>query len=170
MENAHTNVQVVENLLNSHPTLRHTWSYIMVNTHTNAQILMVGATWVIKKTLDEYLKSIPGNFTSHELQVEAVRGSVKILKITLGKRWWEWSFTVCFMNHDPSPKQEVEIFRSGRTSAHLPKPSIVYIHIIVWWWLTHHWELSLSVTTINKPASCGESHVIGHNHWFPNHG
>ena len=41
---------------------------------------------MIKKTLTEYLKSIPGNITTNELQVEAVRGSVKILKRVLGTR------------------------------------------------------------------------------------
>jgi len=42
-----------------------------------------GATGMIKKTLPEYLEIIPGNITTHELQVEAVRGSMKILKRAL---------------------------------------------------------------------------------------
>jgi len=41
---------------------------------------------MIKKTLTEYLKIIPGNITPNGLQVEAVRGSVKILKRALGTR------------------------------------------------------------------------------------
>ena len=48
--------------------------------------VMVGATGMIKKTLTEYLKIIPGNITPNELQVEALRGSVKILKRALGTR------------------------------------------------------------------------------------
>ena len=53
-----------------------------------AEILpvIVGATGMIKKMLTWYLKIIPGNITTNELQVEAVRGSVKILKRFLGTR------------------------------------------------------------------------------------
>ena len=49
MENAHTNVQVVENLLFIHLTLKGTW-FTMEIAHTNVEILMVGATCVKKKT------------------------------------------------------------------------------------------------------------------------
>ena len=66
--------------------------------------VIVGATGMIKETLTEYLKIIPGNITPNELHVEAVRGSVKILKRALGTKLWERSFTVWFMNHDPLPK------------------------------------------------------------------
>ena len=38
------------------------------------------------KTVNEYLKIIPGNFTPNELKVEAVRVSVKILKNAIGMR------------------------------------------------------------------------------------
>ena len=48
--------------------------------------LIVRARVIIKKTLTEYLKIIPGTITPNELQVEAVRGSLKILKRALGKR------------------------------------------------------------------------------------
>ena len=48
--------------------------------------VIVGATGMRKKTLTEYLKIIPGNITTNKLQVEAVRGSVKILKRALGMR------------------------------------------------------------------------------------
>ena len=47
--------------------------------------VMVGATGMKKKTLAEYLKIILGNITTNELQVEDVRGSVKILKRALGR-------------------------------------------------------------------------------------
>ena len=48
--------------------------------------VIVGATGMRKKTLNEYLKIIPGNITTKELQVEAVTGPVKILKRALGTR------------------------------------------------------------------------------------
>ena len=48
--------------------------------------LIVRDTGMMKKTLTEYLKIIPGNITPNELQVEAVRGSVKMLKRALGTR------------------------------------------------------------------------------------
>ena len=48
--------------------------------------MIVGATGMIKKTLHEYLKIILGNITPNKLQVEAVRGSGKILKSALGTR------------------------------------------------------------------------------------
>uniref|UniRef100_A0A8C4QGM7 C2H2-type domain-containing protein n=1 Tax=Eptatretus burgeri TaxID=7764 RepID=A0A8C4QGM7_EPTBU len=53
-----------------------------------AEILpvIVGASGMINKTLTEYLKIIPGNITTNGLQVEAVRGSVKILKRALGPK------------------------------------------------------------------------------------
>ena len=41
--------------------------------------VIAGATGIIKETLTEYLKIIPGNITTNELQLEALRGSVKIL-------------------------------------------------------------------------------------------
>ena len=73
---------------------------------TKAEIVpvIVGATGMIKKPLTENLKIILGNITTNELQVEAVRGSVKILKRALGTRLRERSFTVWFRNHDPFPK------------------------------------------------------------------
>ena len=45
--------------------------------------VIIGATGMIKKTLTEYLKIILGNIITNELQVEAVGGSVKILKRAL---------------------------------------------------------------------------------------
>ena len=48
--------------------------------------VVVRTTGMIKKTLTEYLKIILGNITPNELQVETVRGSVKILKRALGMR------------------------------------------------------------------------------------
>ena len=40
--------------------------------------VIVGATGMMTKTLTEHLKIIPGIITTNELQVEAIRGSVKI--------------------------------------------------------------------------------------------
>ena len=48
--------------------------------------VIVGASGMIKKTLTECSKIIMGNITTNELQVEAVKGSVKILKRALGMR------------------------------------------------------------------------------------
>jgi len=48
--------------------------------------VMVGATGMKKKTRTEYLKIILWNITTNELQVEDVRGSVKILKRALGMK------------------------------------------------------------------------------------
>ena len=48
--------------------------------------VIVGATGMMKKTFTEYLKIIPGNITTNDLQVEAVRGSVKIFERALGTR------------------------------------------------------------------------------------
>ena len=42
--------------------------------------VIVGAPGMMNKTLTEYLKIIPGNIATNELQEEAVRGSVKSLK------------------------------------------------------------------------------------------
>ena len=48
--------------------------------------VILGATEMEKKPRTEYLKIIPGNITTNELQVEDVRGSVKILKRALGMK------------------------------------------------------------------------------------
>ena len=48
--------------------------------------VIVVTTGMIKKTLTENLKTIPRNITPNKLQVEAVNGSVKILKRALGTR------------------------------------------------------------------------------------
>ena len=40
----------------------------------------VGATGMMTKNLTEILKTIPGNIDTNKLQVEAVQGSVTILK------------------------------------------------------------------------------------------
>ena len=47
--------------------------------------VIVGATGMAKK-LTEILKMIPGNITTNELQLEAVRDPVTILKRTLGTK------------------------------------------------------------------------------------
>ena len=41
---------------------------------------------VMTKNLTGILKTIPGNITTNKLQLEAVRGSVTILKRTLGTK------------------------------------------------------------------------------------
>ena len=78
---------------------------------------------MIRKTITEYLKIILRNITPNELQVEAVRSSVKILKWVIGTTLGERSFRVRFMNHNSSLKKEVEILSSGRTSSHLLQPA-----------------------------------------------
>ena len=47
--------------------------------------VVVAVRRMIRKTLTEYL-NITGNIIPNKLQVEAVRGSVKILKRVLGMR------------------------------------------------------------------------------------
>ena len=42
--------------------------------------MIIGATRMKKKNLIKILQTIPGNITTNELQLEAVRGSVTILK------------------------------------------------------------------------------------------
>ena len=51
----------------------------------NAKVVpvIVGATEMKTKNLTEKLKTIPGNITTNELQLEAVRGSATILKRAL---------------------------------------------------------------------------------------
>ena len=41
---------------------------------------------MMKKNLTEILKTIPGNITTNKLQLEAVQGSVTILKRALGTK------------------------------------------------------------------------------------
>ena len=48
--------------------------------------VIIGATRMIKKNLTKILQTIPGNITTNELQLEAVRGSVTILKRALGTK------------------------------------------------------------------------------------
>jgi len=45
--------------------------------------VIIGAAGTRKKTLSDDLKIIPGNITTNKLQLEAVRGSGKILKRAL---------------------------------------------------------------------------------------
>ena len=46
----------------------------------------VGALGMMTKNLTEVLKTIPGNIITNELQLEAVRGSVMILKRALSTK------------------------------------------------------------------------------------
>ena len=48
--------------------------------------VVIGATAIIKMNLTEILKTIPGNITTNELQLDAVRDSVTILKRALGTK------------------------------------------------------------------------------------
>ena len=48
--------------------------------------VIIGATGMMTKNLIEILKTIPGNITTNELQLEAVRGSATILKRVLGTK------------------------------------------------------------------------------------
>ena len=49
--------------------------------------MIIGATGIMKKNLTETLKTIPGNITTNELQLEAVQGLVTILKRVLGTKF-----------------------------------------------------------------------------------
>ena len=46
--------------------------------------VIIGATGVMKKNLEDYLKVIPGNPSKHEVQAAAIRGTVSLLKRALG--------------------------------------------------------------------------------------
>ena len=48
--------------------------------------VIIGTTGMIKKNLSEILITIPGNIITNELQMEAVRGSMTILKRALGTK------------------------------------------------------------------------------------
>ena len=54
----------------------------------NAKVVavIVGAPGLMLKNVTEILKTIPGNITTNERQLEAVRGSVMILKRALGTK------------------------------------------------------------------------------------
>ena len=49
-------------------------------------VMMKNLLGMMKKNLTEILKTIPGNITTNELQLEAVLGSAKILKRGLGTK------------------------------------------------------------------------------------
>ena len=46
--------------------------------------VIIGATGLMKDSLERYLSSIPGNPNKYEVQTAAIRGTVSILKRTLG--------------------------------------------------------------------------------------
>ena len=54
----------------------------------NAKVVPVilGASGMMTKNLTEIFKTTPGNIITNELQLEAVRGSVTILKRALGTK------------------------------------------------------------------------------------
>ena len=54
----------------------------------NAKVVPViaGPTGMMTKNLTEIIKNIPGNIITNKLQLEAVRGSVTILKRDLGTK------------------------------------------------------------------------------------
>ena len=72
----------------------------------NAKVVpvMVGTTTMMTNHLTEILKTIPGNITTNELQLEAVWGSVRILKRALDTKLRTKNFTAWSMNRDPLPK------------------------------------------------------------------
>ena len=49
-------------------------------------VMMKNLMGMMKKNLTEILKTIPGNITTNELQMEAIPGSVTILKRALGTK------------------------------------------------------------------------------------
>ena len=49
--------------------------------------VIIGATGVMKDSLQHYLKSIPGQPKVHQIQTAAIRGTVSILKRTLGTQF-----------------------------------------------------------------------------------
>ena len=54
----------------------------------NAKVVpvIVGATGMMTKNLTEILKTIPGNITTNELQLEGIWGKVTIFKRALGPK------------------------------------------------------------------------------------
>ena len=48
--------------------------------------VIIGSTGKMKKNLTKILNTIPGNITTLEVHLEAVRGSVMILKKALGTK------------------------------------------------------------------------------------
>ena len=54
--------------------------------NANVVPLIAGSTGMMKKNLAEILKTIPWNITTNELQLEAVRDSVTILKRAFGTK------------------------------------------------------------------------------------
>ena len=59
---------------------------------------------MMTKNFTEILKTIPGNITTNELQLEAVRGSATILKRVLSTKLRTENFTAWSVNRDPLPK------------------------------------------------------------------
>ena len=49
--------------------------------------VIIGATGIMKDSLQEYLKSIPGQPKKYEIQIAAIRGTVSLLKKTLGSNF-----------------------------------------------------------------------------------
>ena len=66
--------------------------------------MIAGPTGMMTKNLEEILKTIPGNITTNELQLEAVLGSVTILKRALDTKLRAENFTAWSVNRDPLPK------------------------------------------------------------------
>ena len=46
--------------------------------------VIIGNTGLMKKSLKTYLERIPGKINTGQLQLEATRGTVSVLKIALG--------------------------------------------------------------------------------------
>ena len=70
----------------------------------NAKVgpVIVGAMGMMTRNLTEILITIPGNIITNELQLEAVRRSVTIVKRAVDtKTLGTENFTAWSMNHDP---------------------------------------------------------------------
>ena len=63
--------------------LRETWDLQEIDILP----VVVGATGLLKTNSKEYLTSIPGRPTSAEVQINAIKGSIKILKRALGQKF-----------------------------------------------------------------------------------
>ena len=60
--------------------LKTTWSLQAIDIIP----IVIGATGLMKTNLEKYLKAIPGNPSASEAQICAIKGTISILKRTLG--------------------------------------------------------------------------------------
>ena len=68
-------------------------------------VMMKNLMGMMIENLTEILNTIPGNIITNELHLEAVQGSVTILKRALSTKFCEIeNFTALSMNREPLPK------------------------------------------------------------------